>query len=66
VNSVGEAVRAMEAAQPEGWTETLDGIRLAPDPIRIDGARLPARLPPPLLGEHTETVLAELRDQAGT
>jgi crotonobetainyl-CoA:carnitine CoA-transferase CaiB-like acyl-CoA transferase len=66
VNSVGEAVRAMEAAQPEGWTETLDGIRLAPDPIRVDGARLPARLPPPLLGEHTEAVLGELRDQAGT
>jgi crotonobetainyl-CoA:carnitine CoA-transferase CaiB-like acyl-CoA transferase len=66
VNSVGEAVRAMEAAQPEGWTETLDGIMLAPDPIRIDGARLRARLPPPLLGEHTATVLAELRDQAGT
>ena len=66
VNSVSEAVRAMEAAQPEGWTETLDGIRLAPDPIRVDGARLPARLPPPLLGEHTETVLAELRDQPGT
>lgn len=66
VNSVGEAVRAMEAAQPQGWTETLDGIRLAPDPIRVDGARLPARLPPPLLGEHTEAVLAELRDQAGT
>ena len=66
VNSVGEAVRAMEAAQPQGWIETLDGIRLAPDPIRVDGARLPARLPPPLLGEHTEAVLAELRDQAGT
>ena len=66
VNSVGEAVRAMEAAQPGGWTETLDGIRLAPSPIRVDGARLPARLPPPLLGEHTDTVLAELRDQAGT
>ena len=66
VNNVSEAVRAMEAEQPDGWTETLDGIRLAPDPIRVDGARLPARLPPPLVGEHTETVLAELRDQAGT
>ena len=65
VNSVGEAVRAMEAAQPDGWTEELDGIRLAPDPIRLDGARLPARLPPPLLGEHTETVLSGLPDQAG-
>jgi crotonobetainyl-CoA:carnitine CoA-transferase CaiB-like acyl-CoA transferase len=65
VNSVGEAVRAMEAAQSGTWTETLDGIRLAPNPIRVDGARLPARLPPPLLGEHTETVLAEILGQAG-
>ena len=65
VNSVGEAVRAMEAAQPDGWAEELDGIRLAPDPIRLDGARLPVRLPPPLLGEHTETVLAGLPGQAG-
>jgi crotonobetainyl-CoA:carnitine CoA-transferase CaiB-like acyl-CoA transferase len=65
VNSVGEAVRAMEATQPDEWAETLDGIRLAPNPIRVDSARLPARLPPPLLGEHTETVLAEILGQAG-
>jgi formyl-CoA transferase len=29
-------------------------------PVLIDGAREPASLPPPTLGEHTETVLAEL------
>jgi crotonobetainyl-CoA:carnitine CoA-transferase CaiB-like acyl-CoA transferase len=39
-------------------------MRMAPNPIRVDGARLPVRLPPPRLGEHTAAVLAEL-DQAG-
>jgi hypothetical protein len=39
------------------WTEALAGVRTAPNPIRIDGARLPARLPPPRLGEHTAAVL---------
>jgi crotonobetainyl-CoA:carnitine CoA-transferase CaiB-like acyl-CoA transferase len=32
------------------------------EPIRIDGRRPPVRLPPPLLGEHTDEVLAELDD----
>jgi crotonobetainyl-CoA:carnitine CoA-transferase CaiB-like acyl-CoA transferase len=35
-------------------------LRLVADPVRIDGARLPARLPPPLLGEHTDEVLRDL------
>ena len=56
VNTVGEAVRAMGA----GWTERIDGIELAPSPILVDGARAELRLPPPLLGEHTESVLGEL------
>ena len=56
VNTVGEAVLAMGA----GWTERIDGIELAPSPILIDGARAELRLPPPLLGEHTESVLGEL------
>ena len=59
VNLVSEALAAMEAAHDGGWIETLDGIRLPPDPIRVDGARLPLRLPPPRLGEHTDSVLAE-------
>jgi crotonobetainyl-CoA:carnitine CoA-transferase CaiB-like acyl-CoA transferase len=37
---------------------------MAPDPIRVDGGRLPVRLPPPRLGEHTESVLAELDQTA--
>ncbi|HSJ51573.1 MAG TPA: CoA transferase [Actinomycetota bacterium] len=34
-------------------------LRLVADPIRIDGERLSARRPPPLLGEHTDEVLGE-------
>jgi crotonobetainyl-CoA:carnitine CoA-transferase CaiB-like acyl-CoA transferase len=55
VNRVGEAVAMLERDGP--WTEALAGVRTAPNPIRIDGARLPARLPPPRLGEHTAAVL---------
>jgi crotonobetainyl-CoA:carnitine CoA-transferase CaiB-like acyl-CoA transferase len=29
------------------------------NPIRFDGAELTTRLPPPLLGEHTDEVLRE-------
>lgn len=36
---------------------TLD---LVANPIRVDGARSGVRLPPPLLGEHTAEILAEL------
>jgi crotonobetainyl-CoA:carnitine CoA-transferase CaiB-like acyl-CoA transferase len=56
VNRVREALRAMG----DGWTQAADGMQLAPDPIRVDGRRLPLRLPPPRLGEHTASVLAEL------
>jgi crotonobetainyl-CoA:carnitine CoA-transferase CaiB-like acyl-CoA transferase len=35
-------------------------LRLVASPMRIDGAATPVRLPPPLLGEHTDDVLQEL------
>ena len=55
-------------ASPEGaadacsrWTTAARGtLRLVADPIRVDGERLPARRPPPRLGEHTDEVLREL------
>jgi crotonobetainyl-CoA:carnitine CoA-transferase CaiB-like acyl-CoA transferase len=58
VNRVGEAVAMLERDGP--WTEEVDGVRVAPNPIRVDGRRLPARLSPPRLGEHTAAVLATL------
>ena len=35
-------------------------LRLVASPIWTDGGRLPVRLPPPAVGEHTESVLAAL------
>ena len=56
VNSVAEALAAMGP----GWTTTIDGIELAPSPIRVDGVQPAPRLAPPLLGEHTRSVIGEL------
>ncbi|MDP9249824.1 MAG: CoA transferase [Chloroflexota bacterium] len=59
VNQVSEALAAMEAAHGGRWLEVADGIRLPPNPIRIDGARLPLVSAPPRLGEQTDEVLLE-------
>lgn len=59
VNTVSEALAAMQAAHQGSWTQVADGMRLAPDPIRIDGQRLAVRVAPPRLGEHTDAILAE-------
>jgi formyl-CoA transferase/CoA:oxalate CoA-transferase len=60
VNRVSEALASMEAAgQDGGWVQTAGGIQVAPDPIRVDGARLALRIAPPMLGQHTEQVLME-------
>lgn len=58
VNRVSEAVAMLERAGP--WTQEIGGVRTAPNPIRLDGGRLPVRLPPPRLGEHTAAVLDAL------
>ena len=60
VASVGEATRAIEDAHDGGWVQRAGEMRLAPDPIRLDGQSLPLRVAPPLLGEHTDQVLTEL------
>jgi crotonobetainyl-CoA:carnitine CoA-transferase CaiB-like acyl-CoA transferase len=45
--------------QPHAWAD--DGkIHVMAPPYRLDGQRLPVRRAPPMLGEHTEAVLAEL------
>ena len=43
-----------------GVTRQSGGMRLAPDPIRLDGESPPLRGAPPLLGEHTDELLTEL------
>ncbi|HYN63808.1 MAG TPA: CoA transferase, partial [Candidatus Limnocylindrales bacterium] len=60
VAGVGEALRAIEAAGDGAWLQAAGEMRLAPDPIRLDGERLPLRREPPLMGEHTDEVLTEL------
>ena len=60
VNSIGEAVAMLDAAHGGAWTEELEGMRLSPSPFTVDGRRVTARLPPPLLGEHTTEVLSRL------
>lgn len=60
VSRIGEALAAMQSAHPDGWLQEAGRQRLAPDPIRIDGQRLPLRLPPPRLGEHTDAILREI------
>jgi crotonobetainyl-CoA:carnitine CoA-transferase CaiB-like acyl-CoA transferase len=56
VNTVPEALAAMGDA----WIQEIDGVRIAPGPLRVDGGLTPLRRPPPRLGEHTAEVLAEL------
>jgi crotonobetainyl-CoA:carnitine CoA-transferase CaiB-like acyl-CoA transferase len=65
VNQVSEALAAMEAVHPDGWLERSAGLRLAPDPIRLDTRHLPLRMPPPRLGEHTDAILQEAGLDAG-
>ena len=59
VAGVGEALRGMEAAHGGDWVQDAPPVRLAPDPIRLDGESPPLRGAPPLLGEHTDEVLVE-------
>ena len=61
VNTVEQALAAMG---PD-WTTTMGGVDLAPSPIRLAGVAPPARLAPPLLGEHTTAVLEEIANHRG-
>jgi formyl-CoA transferase/CoA:oxalate CoA-transferase len=59
VNQVSEALAGMQDAYHGGWVQELAPFRLAPNAILLDAERLPLRLPPPMLGEHTDQILAE-------
>jgi crotonobetainyl-CoA:carnitine CoA-transferase CaiB-like acyl-CoA transferase len=58
VRGVLEALRSPEA-QP--LLARLGDYETVAHPVRFDGERLPVRMPPPKLGEHTEAVSAALR-----
>jgi crotonobetainyl-CoA:carnitine CoA-transferase CaiB-like acyl-CoA transferase len=59
VNSVSEALAMMQALHGGDWLQMAGATQLAPNPIHLDGDRLPARAAPPRLGEQTDAVLAE-------
>ena len=59
INRVGQALADVQA-QHRAMVRTMSGVPLVGSPVRIDGARTDADLPPPALGEHTRDVLGEL------
>jgi crotonobetainyl-CoA:carnitine CoA-transferase CaiB-like acyl-CoA transferase len=59
VNCVGEALAMMERTHEGRWLQEVEGMSLAPNPLRVDGDRLPLRLAPPRAGEHSREILAE-------
>ncbi len=59
INRVSQALADVQA-QHRAMVRMLSGMPLVGSPVRIDGARADADLPPPALGEHTRGVLGEL------
>jgi crotonobetainyl-CoA:carnitine CoA-transferase CaiB-like acyl-CoA transferase len=66
VRTLDEVFAAPEAAAMVQRVPDVRGeLSLVADPIRLGGGLVGVRRPPPRLGEHTEEVLAELRDGDG-
>ena len=59
INRVSQALADVQA-QHRAMVRSLSGVPLVGSPVRIDGERADADLPPPALGEHTDAVLGEL------
>jgi len=64
INRIGQALADPQAVY-RGMVETLGGGRLGEvptvgSPIRFDGERADAPLPPPALGEHSDAVLKDM------
>jgi crotonobetainyl-CoA:carnitine CoA-transferase CaiB-like acyl-CoA transferase len=64
INRISQAIADPQAIFREMTGVALSGalspVPLVKGPIRIDGQRADASLPPPALGEHSDAVLAEL------
>jgi formyl-CoA transferase len=60
INSVTQALADVQA-QHRAMLRTIAGVPVVGSPVRIDGERFDADLPPPSLGQHTPDILAGLR-----
>ena len=59
INRISQALADVQA-QHRQVLRTIGGIPMVGSPIRLDGERTDADLPPPALGEHTADVLSSL------
>jgi formyl-CoA transferase len=59
INRITQALGDVQA-QHRRMVRTVGGLQLVGSPVRIDGERADSDLPPPRLGEHTDTVLEQL------
>jgi crotonobetainyl-CoA:carnitine CoA-transferase CaiB-like acyl-CoA transferase len=59
INRISQALSDVQA-QHRQMVRTIAGVPLVGSPVRLDGVRADADLPPPGLGQHTEEVLASL------
>ncbi|WP_310467633.1 CaiB/BaiF CoA-transferase family protein [Sphingomonas sp.] len=59
INRISQTLADVQAKH-RAMVRTIGGVPLVGSPVRIDGERADAELPPPGLGEHTDEVLAGL------
>ena len=59
INTVTQALTDVQALH-RAMVRTIAGVPLVGSPVRLDGERADAELPPPALGEHTDQLLAGL------
>jgi formyl-CoA transferase len=59
INAISQALEDVQA-QHRQMVRTIAGMPLVGSPVRLDGERADAELPPPALGEHTDAVLGTL------
>jgi formyl-CoA transferase len=59
INTITQALNDVQA-QHRAMVRILAGTPVVGSPVRMDGSRVDADLPPPMLGEHTAQVLKEL------
>jgi formyl-CoA transferase len=59
INRISEAFSDVQARHRQ-MVRTIAGVPMIGSPVRMNGERADADLPPPALGEHTAEVLAAL------